>query len=78
MSKMGGWQGESKDDSKDVKKEGDGRKEWKNKNEVQVGRMRRRRTGVTNLAAILERDIFARLRLLINKQYCCEIGLMTK
>lgn len=35
-------------------------------------------TGVTNLAAILVRDISARLRLLINKQYCCEIGLMTK
>lgn len=26
MGKMGGWQGESKDDSKDVKEEDDGRK----------------------------------------------------
>lgn len=78
MSTMGGWQGESEDDSKDVK----GRRRWwkeqKNKNEVQVARMRQRRTEVTNLAAILVRDISARLRLLINKQYCCEIGLMTK
>lgn len=66
-----------------LKEEDDGGKERKNKNEVQVfsPRMRRRRgeeTGVTNLAAILVRDISARLRLLINKQYCCEIGLMTK
>lgn len=38
----------------------------------------RRRGEVTNLAAIPARDISARLRLLINKQYCCEIGLMTK
>lgn len=50
----------------------------RNKNETQVGGMRQRRSEVTNLAAILERDISARLRLLINKQYCCEIGLMTK
>lgn len=58
-------------------KEGDeGRKE-RNKNERQVGGVRQR-SEVTNLAAILERDISARLRLLINKQYCCEIGLMTK
>lgn len=74
MSTMGGWQGESED----VKGRRRWRKEQKNKNEVQVARMRQRRTEVTNLAAILVRDISARLRLLINKQYCCEIGLMTK
>lgn len=60
-----------------LKKGDDGREKW-NKNETQVGGVRQRRSGVTNLAAILERDISARLRLLINKQYCCEIGLMTK
>lgn len=60
-----------------LKEGGDGGKE-RNKNETQVGGMRRRRSEVTNLAAILERDISARLWLLINKQYCCEIGLMTK
>lgn len=59
-------------------KEGDDGGKEQNKNETQVGGVRRRRRGVTNLAAILQRDISARLRLLINKQYCCEIGLMTK
>lgn len=60
-----------------LKEGNDGRKEQK-KNETQVGGVRQRRSGLTNLAASLERDISARLRLLINKQYCCEIGLMTK
>lgn len=60
-----------------LKEGGDGRKK-RNKNETQVGGVRQRRSGVTNLAAILERDISARLWLLITKQYCCEIGLMTK
>lgn len=59
-------------------KEGDDGGKEQNKNETQVGSVRRRRSRVTNLAAILQRDISARLRLLINKQYCCEIGLMTK
>lgn len=59
-------------------KEGDDGGKERNKNETQVGGVRRRRSGVTNLAAILQRDISARLWLLINKQYCCEIGLMTK
>ncbi len=71
MSTMGGWHRESEDDSEDVKEGDDGRKSRRI-------RMRYRRAGVTNLAAILVRDISARLRLLINKQYCCEIGLMTK
>lgn len=77
---MGGWQGgrEREGDGKDVEEGDDGRQSRGNKNEVQVARMRRRRAGVTNLAAIPVRDISARLRLLINKQYCCEIGLMTK
>lgn len=75
---MGGWQGESKDDSKDVKKEDDGAKSRGIRMRYRLAERRQRRTGVTNLAAILLRDIFARLRLLINKQYCCEIGLMTK
>lgn len=59
-------------------KEGDDGRKERNKNETQVGGVRQRRSEVTNLAAILERDISARLQLLINKQYCCEIGLMTK
>lgn len=65
-------------DREDVNKGDGGRKEQRNKNEVQVGGTRQRSSGVTNLAAILVSDIFARLRLLINKQYGCEIGLMTK
>lgn len=75
---MGGRRGEREGDSKDVWGGRRRQKEQKNKNEVQVARMRRRRAGVTNHAAIPVRDISARLRLLINKQYCCEIGLMTK
>lgn len=73
----GRQQGESRDDGKDAE-EDDCRRSGGNKNEIQVVRMRQRRAGVTNLAAILVRDVSPRLRLLINKQYCCEIGLMTK
>lgn len=75
---MGGWQGESKNDSKDVKREDDGTKSRGIRMRYRLAERRQRNTGVTNLAAIPVCDIFARLRLLINKQYCCEIGLMTK
>lgn len=72
MSTMGGWHRErARMTARMLKEEDDGRKSRRI-------RMRYRRAGVTNLAAILVRDISARLRLLINKQYCCEIGLMTK
>lgn len=70
---MGGRDEQDREDDRwDVNKEA------QNKNEVQVGRKTRRSCGVTNLAAILVTDISSRLRLLINKQYGCEIGLMTK
>lgn len=61
-----------------LREEGDGRKSRGIRMRHRLPPMRRRRAEVTNLAAILARDVAARLRLLINKQYCCEIGLMTK